>query len=280
MTTTARDARAAGSDMTRRVASGLALATLVFASIATVWTFAAVLLFVCLASLWELAGLTERKGQPLNVPVAAVAVSCYLVLTARGVQHAYGTALLVVTVVSALAFSLGGDRQGYFARSAFTVFGVLYIGWLGSYFLVLRNQPHFGAAYLAESIVAIAFTDIFAMLVGSRFGKHPLTSISPRKTWEGAIGGFVATTLVCGAFGLVPALGIAWWQGLVVGALTSVAAQIGDIVESAFKRDAHVKDAGRMMAGHGGILDRYDSYTLGGIAFYAGLYVTGHIVHS
>jgi phosphatidate cytidylyltransferase len=117
------------------------------------------------------------------------------------------------------------------------------------------------------------------MLVGTTIGRTPLTSISPKKTWEGAIGGLVAT-IACGAsFGLIPALHIPWWDGIVIGAFTSVAAQAGDIVESAIKRDARVKDAGSFLAGHGGILDRFDSYTFGGIAFYAALYVTGHIPH-
>ncbi len=263
----------------RRVTSGLVLAAIVFASIATVPTFTAVLLIVCLISLWELAGLTARQGQPLIFPVAAVAVAVYIGLAAMGLQHAYEKPLLACTIFASFASALAGSRHGFLARSAFTVFGVLYIGWLGSYFLALRNQPHYGPAYAAESIVAIAFTDIFAMLVGTTLGRTPLTSISPSKTWEGAIGGFVATVAVCASFGLAHLLNVTWWQGALIGAITSFAAQTGDIVESALKRDARVKDAGTLLAGHGGILDRFDSYTFGGIAFYAGLYATGHIVH-
>lgn len=268
------------SDNARRIASGLVLAAIVFASIATVPTFTAVVLIVCLISLWELAGLTARKGQTLNFPVAALAVFVYIVLAALGLQHAYEKPLLACTIFASFAFSLAGKRQGFIDRSAFTVFGVLYIGWLGSYFIALRNQPQHGIAYVAASIVAIAFTDIFAMLVGTTLGRTPLTSISPRKTWEGAIGGFVATTAVCASFGIVHVLDVTWWQGALIGALTSFAAQTGDIVESALKRDALVKDAGTLLAGHGGILDRYDSYTFGGIAFYVGLYMTGHIAHT
>ena len=250
-----------------------------FASISTVPTFTVALLIVCLISLWELAGLTARQGQALIFPVAAVAVSVYIVLAALGLQHAYEKPLLACTIFASFAFSLAGSRHGFLARSAFTVFGVLYIGWLGSYFLALRNQPHFGAAFAAESIVAIAFTDIFAMLVGTRFGRTPLTSISPSKTWEGALGGLFATIAVCTCFGITHVLEVTWWQGAFIGAITSFAAQTGDIVESALKRDARVKDAGTLLAGHGGILDRFDSYTFGGIAFYVGLYVTGHIAH-
>jgi len=266
-----------GSELARRTVSGLALAAIVFGSIVTVPTFTLVVLAVTLGSLWELAGLSARKGQALIFPVAAVAVATYIVLAALNLQHAYEKTLLGLTVIASLGFSLGGARQGYFARSASTVFGVLYIGWLGSYFIALRNLPGLGAEYVAASIVAIAFTDIFAMLVGSSIGKTPLTSISPKKTVEGAVGGLVATTLVGASFALWPGMHMPWWHGAVIGAITSFAAQSGDIVESALKRDARVKDAGTILWGHGGILDRFDSYSFGGIAFYAALYLTGHI---
>jgi phosphatidate cytidylyltransferase len=275
---TATASGAAGSsELGRRVLSGIVLAAIVLGSIATVPTFTLVVLAIALGSLWELAGLSARKGQGLIFPVAALAVAIYIVLAALGLQHAYEKTLLGFTVIASLGFGLFGERQGYFARSAFTVFGVLYIGWLGSYFLALRNLPHAGAAYAVASIVVIAFTDIFAMLVGTTIGRTPLTSISPRKTVEGAVGGFVASTLVGASLALVPVMGMHWWEGAFVGALTSVAAQAGDIVESALKRDASVKDAGTIMAGHGGILDRFDSYSFGGIAFYAGLFLTHHI---
>lgn len=279
MTASASGATRRPTAIGRRITSGLVLAAIVFASIATVPTFTAVLLIVALISLWELAGLTALKDQPLNFPVAATAVAVYIVLAALGLQHTYEKPLLACTLFASFAASLIGSRQGFLARSAFTIFGVLYIGWLGSYFLALRNAPVHGAAYAAESIVAIAFTDIFAMLVGTTLGRTPLTSISPRKTWEGAIGGFVATTALCAWLAAAHLLDVTWWQGALIGAITSFAAQTGDIFESALKRDARVKDAGTLMAGHGGILDRFDSYTFGGIAFYAGLYVTGHIAH-
>jgi phosphatidate cytidylyltransferase len=276
MTTTA-SAAGRGLELGRRTATGIVLAIVVFGSIATVPTFTIVVLAITLASLWELAGLSAKKGQALIFPVAAVAVATYIVLAALNLQHAYEKTLLGVTIIASLAFSLAGERQGYFARSAFTVFGVLYIGWLGSYFIALRNLPEVGPVYAAASIFAIAITDIFAMLVGTALGRTPLTSISPNKTWEGAIGGFVATTAVGASFALVPMLHMPWWHGAIVGAITSFAAQTGDIVESALKRDARVKDAGTILMGHGGILDRFDSYTFGGIAFYAALYLTGHI---
>jgi phosphatidate cytidylyltransferase len=184
---------------------------------------------------------------------------------------------LAGTLLASVAVSLLGSRQGFLARSAYTLFGVIYIGWLSSYFLALRNLPQVGTAYTIAAIVLIALTDIFAMLVGVAIGRTPLSPISPRKTWEGAIGGFVASAAAGASLALLPQLGIPWWQGLFVGGVTSVAAQVGDLIESALKRDAKVKDAGTLLGGHGGIFDRFDSYILGGIAFYGAMFVTGHI---
>lgn len=261
----------------RRISTGLSIAAIVLASVVTVPTFTAVVLLITIGSLWELSAMTARKGQPLVFPVGALAIGTYVVLAALGKQHAYEKAVLAATVFGSLAFALVGDRQNYISRSANTLLGVLYIGWLGSYFLALRNLPHVGMGFTFAAIVVIAFTDIFAMIVGTTVGKTPLTTISPNKTWEGAIGGFAASVAIGSAMGAIPVLGISWLDGAIVGAVTSVSAQAGDIVESALKRDARVKDAGNFLAGHGGILDRFDSYIFGGIAFYATLFVTGHI---
>ena len=264
-------------EFARRTITGTLLAVAVLASVATVPTFTCVLLIVALASLWEFAQLSARKGPGIVLPVAALGVAGYILLAAFGAQHQYERALLGGTIILSVAFALAGSRQGYLARCAFTLFGVLYIGWLGSYFIALRTLPLVGAELVVAAIVLIATTDIFAMLIGTSMGRTPLSSISPRKTWEGAIGGFVASCAVGAAFGLVPQLGLEWWQGLLAGAITSVAAQCGDLVESALKRDAAVKDAGTLLWGHGGMLDRFDSYIFGGIAFYFAMWLTGHI---
>jgi len=264
--------------LARRTVYGLLLAAVVLGSILNLWAFVAVVLAITLGSLYELAGLTARKGQTLVFPVALVAVASYILLTAFGLQHKYQPVILAGTLIASLAFALFGARQGYFARAAYTVFGALYIGWLGSYFVVLRTlPPPYGAAFTAGCILMIALTDIFAMLVGTAIGRTRLSPISPNKTWEGAIGGLAAATLAGAGLASIAQMNINAWDGAAIGAFTSVAAQAGDLVESALKRDAHVKDAGTFLGSHGGILDRFDSYIFGGIAFYAALFLTGHV---
>jgi phosphatidate cytidylyltransferase len=139
--------------------------------------------------------------------------------------------------------------------------------------------PQIGAAATIAAIVLIALTDIFAMVVGVSIGRTPLSPISPRKTVEGALGGLGAAMLAGTAAALTPWLHLPWWQGALVGAITSFGAQGGDMVESALKRDASVKDAGTLIAGHGGLLDRFDSYLFGGLAFYFALWLIGLIPH-
>jgi phosphatidate cytidylyltransferase len=241
------------------------------------WT--ALVALIALGSLWEFDQLGVRKGTELELAVAAPAVLAYVVLTALGLIHRYEGVLLAATVTGAMAYAAFFQKGSIFSRAGFTVLAVLYIGKLISYFVVIRNVPVLGTWLVVYAIVVIAFTDMFAMFVGTTLGRTPLTELSPKKTVEGALGGFVAAVAIGIAFGVFPHVAIGWWQGALVGAITSIAAQCGDLVESALKRDANVKDAGTAIGSHGGVLDRFDSYLFGGPAFYFALYVV-HVVHN
>jgi phosphatidate cytidylyltransferase len=261
----------------RRVVVGLLLAVAGFGSAFYAPAFLVLVTAIAAGCLWEFAQLTARKGPALEFPVALGATIGYFGLTYLGLIHRYEGVLLAATVVVALMSALFSSSGGAFARSGYTLLGVLYIGKLTTYFLAIRRIPEIGTAATIMVILLIALTDIFAMLIGTRFGRTPLTPISPRKTVEGSVGGLLVAVAAGIALGLGPWLRLPWWEGAFIGAVTSVAAQAGDLVESALKRDARVKDAGSLIAGHGGVLDRFDSYLFGGIAFYFALYVLGVI---
>ncbi|MFD2354959.1 phosphatidate cytidylyltransferase [Nonomuraea ferruginea] len=90
------------------------------------------------------------------------------------------------------------------------------------------------------------------------FGRHPMSAISPKKTWEGFAGSVLACTVV-GAWLVTWLLGGEWWQGALLGALAAALATMGDLIESMIKRDLGIKDLGSILPGHGGLMDRLDS---------------------
>ena len=143
---------------------------------------------------------------------------------------------------------------------AVTQLGMIYIGWFFSYFLFIRNLTEHGG-YLFFLMLTIWGNDVVAYLVGKKFGRHKLVpSISHNKTWEGSIAGFLTCIAAAEIFS-----GIALINGthaIILGVLTGVVAQLSDLVESLIKRDAGVKDSGVVLPGHGGVLDRIDSFVL------------------
>lgn len=259
----------------RRVFVGIALAVVGLGSVFFPVTFYIVILAVGAISLYELARLCEIKGQPLEYQVAIPGVLGYILLSVFKLLPHWEGVLLASVVLVAFWLGMYGEQKGYFARTAYTLLAVLYIGKLLTYFIFIRQVPLMGLDWTLFVIVLIALTDIFAMIVGSMAGRTPLTKISPKKTVEGAAGALVLVTGVGALLGMSPYLGMLWWQGAALGAVTCIAAQAGDLVESALKRDAGVKDSGTVIHGHGGVLDRFDSYLFGGMAFYATLHVVG-----
>jgi phosphatidate cytidylyltransferase len=262
----------------RRVVVGLILAVVGLTLVASPWTFFLLILAIGLVSLYELNALCEIKGQPLEYGVAVIGVIAYIGLAQFDLLHRWEGVLLAGITIASFWIGMYGEQQGYFARTAYTLLAVLYIGKLLTYFIFLRAIPDTGIWWTYEAVVMIALTDIFAMIVGSAIGRHQLTKISPKKTVEGSVGALVIVA-AAGTLGaiFVPQLQQVWWQGLALGAMTCVAAQGGDLAESALKRDAGVKDTGAIIQGHGGVLDRFDSYLFGGMTFFAVLHAIGNL---
>ena len=146
----------------------------------------------------------------------------------------------------------------------FLVLGPVYVGFLLGHGLALRDLSgdgdNLGRSWLLFTLLVVFACDTGAYAIGRLLGRHRMApKVSPNKTWEGAAGGFIASIGVALLVGVVFDLGLPLWQQAMVGAVASVAAQLGDLAESSLKRAANVKDSGSIMPGHGGILDRLDS---------------------
>lgn len=180
------------------------------------------------------------------------------------------TLLAVVWLFSELAYN-----RIFLADSAlmYTLKGVLYFGWFPSYFILLRNLPRGQWAFFFLLLSVWVF-DSAAYLVGVAFGRHKLwPAISPKKSWEGLAGGLVFCCLATWLVGLP--LGLPWEHCLVLGLILGLLAQAGDLVESHWKRWAGTKDSGNILPGHGGLLDRLDSFIITAPFFYYYLQVFG-----
>lgn len=152
------------------------------------------------------------------------------------------------------------------ARWAARLGGLAYVLGLLLYWVRLRQAPA-GRAWTVAALISVWSADTCAYLVGRSVGRHRLApSISPGKTVEGTLGGMAATALLNAA--LAPHLGLAHPEGLLLGLAGAAAAAVGDLVESSAKRRAGVKDSGRLLPGHGGILDRIDGFVLVGGVYY------------
>lgn len=156
-----------------------------------------------------------------------------------------------------IAFSKG---PGLIQASVYLLLGPVYVGFLLSHALLLRNIGEIGRNWLLFALLVTFATDTGAFLIGRSVGRHKMAPvISPNKTWEGAIGGFALAVLASLALGLLLDLALARWQQALIGATVGVVSQLGDLSESTLKRVSQVKDAGSIIPGHGGILDRLDS---------------------
>jgi len=259
----------------RRIVVGVLLAAFGLSTIVWPWAFYLLLLLIGLFCIFELNALCTIKGQPLEYPIAVTGVAAYIVLAALGMLHKWEGVLLAAIVIATFWIGMYGEQKGYFARTAYTLLGVLYIGKSLTYFVFIREVPQTGYWLATVAIVLIALTDVLGMVVGTLVGRTRLTRISPKKTVEGSVGSLLLVSGLGALAAMRPELGLQIWQGALVGLMTSVAAQAGDLVESALKRDAGVKDTGTVIQGHGGVLDRFDSYLFGGMAFFGALHLVG-----
>jgi phosphatidate cytidylyltransferase len=178
--------------------------------------------------------------------------------------------LLATFVLAFVVYGLGGVRQSATTSFGVTVLGVAWVGAGIGCLLLIRDVPDFGFWAVMAVLFTVFAADTGAFFVGRAIGRHRMApAISPKKSWEGFVGGIAAAVAMSFVilykdrddFLTVP-------ESLVLGLVIALAAVLGDLFESAVKRDFDVKDSGRVLGGHGGMLDRLDSLLWAGPAAY------------
>ncbi|MDX6607652.1 MAG: phosphatidate cytidylyltransferase [Solirubrobacterales bacterium] len=219
--------------------------------------FAAAMIVLGILGLREFFRMAEPE-QPIMLPAYAVVAG--MVIAAH-----YGSAfqiLLVFAAIFPLAFAFAAARRSHEAITISIAFTILGVAWMGigfSHAVLLRDLPLHGGALLIDVLVATFLGDTAAYAAGRLFGSRKMTPrISPNKTLEGGIGGFVGATMGFWFAGLYQD----WLPGvdaLLMGMCIGVIAPIGDLFASLIKRDLGVKDTGRLFGPHGGLIDRLDA---------------------
>jgi phosphatidate cytidylyltransferase len=177
--------------------------------------------------------------------------------------------LATAIIIPLIVLLVRKGKENAFANWAWTIAGILYIGWLLSYYVALRDLVDYGRGWVFMALLCTFASDISAYLVGRSLGRHKMAPyISPNKTWEGAVGGLAGAIIVSAIVALLFKLPIGYIEAIALGILISVFGQLGDLVKSLFKRNMTVKDSGNVLPGHGGFLDRIDSVAFAGVIVY------------
>ncbi len=229
------------------------------------------------------------------VGIAALSLYEYGLILALGGRPSQRGLLVLGGSALALSLALGGPLAGVlsavvalvvlremFARErdldrvALTLLGTLLLGWMPAHLALIRDlRPH------GERLTFMVFASVWAMdcaayAAGRALGRHSLApALSPKKTWEGAVAGFCAGLGVVLAFRAWSPEMISLPRALGVGAILALSGQLSDLAESMIKRSVGAKDSGALLPGHGGVMDRFDSFMLGAPAAYYCLVLSG-----
>jgi len=244
-----------------------------------------VIIAFTLLGLNEFYNLISAKGASPHRLLGSISAGLLPVIAYVGDASLANSALTVTLLVLMILQLTKQEIREAIATVSETFFGVIYVGWLLSYAVSVRVvsselerrfgyafEPQIGFFYMVFCLVAVVGSDVGAYFVGRRYGRRKLAPlISPNKTVEGALGGVLfggvlalATKLVFTA--AIPgdlAADLSWGAALVFGMTLAAFGVLGDLIESVLKRDAAIKDAGNLLPGVGGVLDRVDSALLG-----------------
>ena len=240
------------------------------------WYFVALTAVILLPASSEFVGLFKHAGYKPSLGIALV-FTLLFVLSRAVYEFEYCHLLLSILILTSMAYHLitferGREKAG--TDFAITLSAAMYIGWLGAYLVSLRNIQN-GMWWVILVLTSVWLADSGAYIVGKTIGKHNITPrLSPKKTWEGYIGGIVFGTIGAALLALViqnintDNSTITPLYGAIIGLIISAFSILGDLGESMIKRQVGQKDSGNLLPGHGGAFDRIDSWLWGVIIGY------------
>lgn len=215
---------------------------------------------------YSMRGLSRRH--PLAI-LGLIGVLAFIVVSHIDCSYAK-PALTAVVALPLIWLLIRPPASDAALKWAWALTGMIYIGWMLSHFIPLRELAG-GRDWVLLAVFTNIATDTAAFFVGSAWGRHRLAPrISAGKTWEGSVAGFIgAIAAAVLMVSVLPQLdSVPYWQAIALGVLIGIFAQVGDLTESMFKRSAGLKDSGTLIPGHGGILDRLDSILFTGVVTY------------
>lgn len=299
------ETKKSGSSLTKRAIFGSILG----ASAAVIiviggWPFAAVTCLLAYQCSQEFIGLVNAKGiakgmkPPHPLVSSAISLMCVALSAWSFISGGKMASAMAVATLLVLSLELIVVKKPTFAQLTSSVFGLMYCGYLPSFWIKLRllsipaansvllhswqgtlgiTNATVGLVATFTAVLCIIAADTGAYFCGKSLGKTQLISVSPKKTVEGAIGG-----LVCSILGALGCYKMFQWPGShlgagALGAIVFISSIFGDLIESVIKRDAGLKDASNLIPGHGGLLDRLDSYLFTGacVYFYMRFFMVG-----
>jgi len=244
------------------------------------WPFTLFVSLVLGGAAWEFARMFRKGGYQPSTPLliaGVVALALARGFADRGLQMTLGPALLALLVMVSMAVHVIAYQRGQQQAAVDFVIdlgGIVYLGWLGSYLISLRllERPD-GMFAILLALPAVWAADSGAYFFGSRFGKHKIAPrVSPGKSWEGYAGGIGSGMLAGGLLALLYAQfdpGFTLARGALLGLALAAVTPLGDLGESLLKRQFGVKDSSHLIPGHGGLMDRIDSWIwAAAISFY------------
>ena len=252
------------NNLTQRIITGLLGSACIIAGIVfSEWTYFAIFFFICIVSLWEFYGLAGLDGM---IPQKSFGTLCGMIvfclsffIEQRSISYRYYFLIFPLLACVYMIKLYKKSERKPFTNIAFTFLGIFYVA---IPFALLNIAAFENGYYNYEIMVGCLFilwaSDTGAYFAGTRFGKRKLFErISPKKSWEGAVGGailaFIFAFVIANYFAT-----LAFWQWMSIAVIIIIGGVFGDLVESLLKRSIEIKDSGDSLPGHGGFLDRFD----------------------